>query len=38
MNKRKQAAIALTLLSTVSAACIKGMKAIGKKIEERTKK
>ena len=36
--KKRELALALSLLGTVSAVCIRGMKAVGRKIEERTKK
>lgn len=36
--RKRQAAIALALLSAVSSICIKGMKKVGEHIEERVKK
>ena len=36
--KKREAAIALSLLSLVSAACLKGMKAIGEKMEREKEK
>lgn len=36
--RKRQAAIALALLSAVSSICIKGMKKVGEHIEARTKK
>lgn len=37
MGKR-EVALAIALLSAVSAACLEGMKKVGEKIEERQKK
>ena len=36
--KKREAAIALSLLSLVSAVCLKGMKAIGEKMEREKEK
>ena len=36
--RKRQAAIALALLSAVSSLCLKGMKKVGEHIEERMKK
>ena len=36
--RKRQAAIAIALLSAVSTICLKGMEAIGRHIEERQKK
>ena len=36
--KKRQAAIALALLSAVSTLCLKGMEAIGKRMEEKAKR
>lgn len=33
--KRKEAAIALALLTTVSSLCLKGMKAVGEKLSRK---
>lgn len=36
--KKREAAIALSLLGLVSAACLKGMKLIGEKLEKEKQK
>ena len=36
--RKRQAAIALALLSAVSTICLKGMEAIGRRMEEKQKK
>ena len=36
--RKRQAAIALALLSVVSTLCLKGMKKVGEHIEQRLKK
>lgn len=36
--KKRELALALSILGAVSAVCLRGMKAIGEKIEDRTKK
>ena len=36
--RKRQAAAALALLSAVSTLCLKGMKAIGRRMEEKQKK
>ena len=36
--RKRQAAIALALLSAVSTLCLKGMKKVGEHIEQRLKK
>ena len=36
--KKRELALALSILGAVSAVCLRGMKAIGEKIEERTEK
>ena len=36
--KKREAALALSLLGLVSTLCLKGMKAVGRKIEERNRR
>ena len=36
--KKRELALALSILGAVSAVCLRGMKAVGEKIEERTRK
>ena len=33
--KKREAAVALALLGTISTLCLKGMQAVGRRIEER---